>query len=272
MCCFRKKIIAILFGVIFTMFLFYHPKKLIKSSREDIIVGICADNGDYSSLKDGKYVGFEIDLANSIGDSMKKKIIFKDMQFNNLFPALQSGDIDFIIASVQYTDRRGELFSFSKEYLKHDSMKLLTTKLHSGIFNIKDLDSKNATFIAQSASSYLSYLNENVKLGLVKEVVNIFETQQIIQDNAKKKDKKRDLYFLYDPETIKYISDMEYAKGTCVIQVESNIRGYSIVMRKEIDSNDDKNLLDKINKFIESSEYKNKLLPELTNKYFKNKK
>jgi polar amino acid transport system substrate-binding protein len=79
------------------------------------------------SINDGKdAVGFDIDLAKSMAESMGIELEIKVIAFDKLIPALRSGKIDIIISNMTITPKRNTQVSFVGPYLT--SGKCLITK------------------------------------------------------------------------------------------------------------------------------------------------
>lgn len=67
--------------------------------------------------KNGKVVGFDIDLGNEIGKEMGVPVEFKEIAFDKLFESLNNGEIDLVISSVTITTDRSKIVSFSSPYI-----------------------------------------------------------------------------------------------------------------------------------------------------------
>jgi polar amino acid transport system substrate-binding protein len=79
------------------------------------------------SINDGKdAVGFDIDLAKAMADSMGVELEVKVIEFEKLIPALKSGKIDMIISNMTITPKRNTQVAFVGPYLT--SGKCLITK------------------------------------------------------------------------------------------------------------------------------------------------
>ncbi len=115
------------------------------SKMEDIkaagklVLGTAADYPPYEFHKeiDGKdeIVGFDIEIAKAIANSMGVELEIVDMKFDGLLPALVTGDIDLIVAGMVATEERKESVDFSIPYyvaqqrfiVKKDNAQKLTT-------------------------------------------------------------------------------------------------------------------------------------------------
>ncbi|WP_138204062.1 transporter substrate-binding domain-containing protein [Haloimpatiens lingqiaonensis] len=93
----------------------------IKQNKK-IVLGTCADYPPYEFHKEvnGKdtIVGLDIEIAKSVAKDLGVELEIKDMKFDGLLPALSSGNIDFIVASMTPTAERAKSVDFSKIYYK----------------------------------------------------------------------------------------------------------------------------------------------------------
>lgn len=103
----------------------------IKESGK-IVLGTCADYPPYESHKqvNGKdeIVGFDIEVAKEIAKDLGVKLEIKDMDFKGLLAALQTGNIDFVVAGMTPTPERKESVDFSKIYYDAEQGLLLRTE------------------------------------------------------------------------------------------------------------------------------------------------
>lgn len=85
-----------------------------------IILGTSADYPPYEFhiLKDGKdeIVGFDVSIGKEIAKDLGVELEIKDMAFDGLLAALQSGNIDMVIAGMTPTDERKQSVDFSTVY------------------------------------------------------------------------------------------------------------------------------------------------------------
>ncbi|MBZ4682748.1 MAG: hypothetical protein JG768_172 [Fusobacteriales bacterium] len=83
--------------------------------------------------EDGKATGISVDLAYELGKYLNRDIEIVDTSFGSLIPALETGKIDIIIASMSITKERAEKINFSKPYFYFSLVTLLNKNS-----NIKD--------------------------------------------------------------------------------------------------------------------------------------
>ncbi|HZJ99664.1 MAG TPA: transporter substrate-binding domain-containing protein [Tissierellaceae bacterium] len=65
---------------------------------------------------DGNFIGYDIDIGYAIGESLGVEVEFKQYEFSGLIPALQTGDIDLILAGMTIRGDRAAAVSFSDPY------------------------------------------------------------------------------------------------------------------------------------------------------------
>ncbi len=82
-------------------------------------VGIVGDLGmPFSLIKDGKHVGFDIELSTRFAASIGKEFAPVDMPFGSLIASISTDKIDLITASMMITDERKKMINFSDPYFK----------------------------------------------------------------------------------------------------------------------------------------------------------
>jgi polar amino acid transport system substrate-binding protein len=69
------------------------------------------------TMKDGQIAGLDIDLARLIAASLDVKLTLKQMNFNDLLPALQAGQVDMVLSGMTITPARNLRFAFVGPYL-----------------------------------------------------------------------------------------------------------------------------------------------------------
>jgi polar amino acid transport system substrate-binding protein len=145
--------ITIIFALFITIFLagcVQSETKGEKSStlkeitkREKLIVG--TSSGYYPfHMKDkkGNFIGYDIDTAKAIADTLKVDIEFKYFSFDGLIPALQSEKVDIIIAGMTIRGDRALSVSFTNPYFSTGQV-LMVPKKDASTKDWKDLDLPN---------------------------------------------------------------------------------------------------------------------------------
>lgn len=89
-------------------------------SREDVLViGLDATYPPFEFVDtQGRITGVSVAIGDEIGKTTGKKVTYRNMNFDGLIPALQSGQIDLIISSVTASEQRRQSIDFSEPYVK----------------------------------------------------------------------------------------------------------------------------------------------------------
>lgn len=98
--------------------------------------------------KEGKYIGFEIDVAQRLADDLGVKLQLVPTNWDGIIPALLSGKFDVIIGSMSVTPQRLISVNFSVPY-DHAYVDLTLNKEKSA--NINKLEDLNAGSVIISA-------------------------------------------------------------------------------------------------------------------------
>lgn len=90
------------------------PEIVLDGKNGILKFGTSAVTEPFSFHKDGKIVGFDIELAYRIAKRMGKKLEIVDMDFGAMIPSLSSGKSDFIGACITVTKERKQKALFSE--------------------------------------------------------------------------------------------------------------------------------------------------------------
>ena len=89
--------------------------KKIKKTKK-LVVGTSADYPplEFTASEDGntKYVGVDIELAKDIAKDLDAKLVIKNMSFDSLLVALETGKVDMVISAMtpNQNERRALIF------------------------------------------------------------------------------------------------------------------------------------------------------------------
>lgn len=109
--------------------------------KEKLIVGTEATFPPFEMIKDGEYTGFDMEIIRAIGESQGYDVEIKHLGFDALIPAVQSGNIDCVIAAVSIDEERSKKVDFSQPYF--DAGLIIAVKKDtSGITTTEDLQGK----------------------------------------------------------------------------------------------------------------------------------
>jgi len=111
--------------------------------------------------KEGKYIGFEIDIANQLAKDMGVKIKFREYQWDKMIPALKKGEIDIIASGLSITPRRSLEIDFSNPYSSSGYSLVSNLSLTKDFTSIKDLNNEKI-YIAAVKGTVSASLAEKV--------------------------------------------------------------------------------------------------------------
>lgn len=124
---------------------------------DTIVIGTNAEYPPFSFLRDGKIVGFDIDVAQEVVKRLGKKAELLDMPFDMLLPYLQLGNVHIIAAGISPKPSRAKHVLFSKPYLENDPLLVITSANTPKITSVDDLAGKVVVVNdGYTADSYIS--------------------------------------------------------------------------------------------------------------------
>ncbi len=95
--------------------------------------------------KNGKYIGFEIEVAQKLAKDMGVKIEFVPTKWSGIIPALLTGKFDIIIGGMTITPQRNLKVNFSEPY-EFAGMSIVANKKNAGgRTQLKDFDTPETT-------------------------------------------------------------------------------------------------------------------------------
>lgn len=103
-----------------------------------IVVGNSPDYPPFETINDkGEIVGFDIDMINEVAKKLGVKVEIKQMSFETIITAVQSGQVDIGVSGFSVTPERKKSVDMSNPYLVGGQV-IVTTK-DSGIKSKEDL-------------------------------------------------------------------------------------------------------------------------------------
>lgn len=107
---------------------------------------------------DGGVEGFNVDLANLIGETLGAEMSVDSAQFAGLIPALQAGTYDFLVAPVTVNEERATNLLFTEGFM--DTNFAFVVPAGSPEFTSLE-DFRGKVIAVNRGSAYDSYLTEN---------------------------------------------------------------------------------------------------------------
>lgn len=223
-------------------------------AAKKLYVGTNAEFAPYEYLENGKMVGFDIELMDAIGEELGYEIVWSNMSFDGLLPALQMKKIDAVIAGMSQTPERQKAVTFSMPYL------LFSSDEHYVIVNEESSYVKKEELNGKKIGVQIGTMQEEFAkdLGGLPQLYNSWTGALMdLQQN------KIDAVIIADVSGEEYLKTMKGIKKIDV--VEENFPGASIALRKG-----ETELAEQINQAILKIDAEGKYL-EILKKYFPDK-
>ncbi|MGW6459449.1 glutamate ABC transporter substrate-binding protein [Streptomyces sp. NPDC055078] len=239
---------------------------------DKITIGIKYDQpGVGLKTQDGKYIGFDVDVATYIAKELghdAKDIVWKQAPSAERETLISNGDVKFVVASYSINDKRKEKVSFAGPYLlAHQD--LLIRADDTSITKATDLNSKKLCSVtgstsAQNVKDKLAPKADLQQLGGYSECLNGLENKTV------------DALTTDDSILAGFASQKEHQGKFKLAGLKLSDENYGIGLKKG-----DKDLQSKINKALEKmksdgswdkfvkanfgpANYKNEPAPEIT--------
>ncbi len=113
-------------SLLFSFILFFGctlPQKA--SPQKPLVIGMSVNYPPIAFTIDNQPAGVEADFAKRLSDELHRDINIKILPWNQLYPALRSGEIDMVMSGVSITKRRSEHVLFSEPYMQISQMALM---------------------------------------------------------------------------------------------------------------------------------------------------
>ena len=110
-----------------------------KHDGNKLIIGMEAAYPPFEVVNEkGEFTGVSVDMGRELAKSMGKEAEFRNIAFDGLIPALQTGSIDIIISSMTANEERRKSIDFSDPYVKTQLSILAASK--SPVQKLEDLN------------------------------------------------------------------------------------------------------------------------------------
>ena len=103
--------------------------------------------------KDGKLIGFEVDVATKLAADMGVKLELVPTAWDGIIPALVSGKFDFIIGGLTITPKRALTINFSNPYDYGETLAVVNKKVAPNITTLAQLNSPDVTFATRRGAT-----------------------------------------------------------------------------------------------------------------------
>ena len=143
---FFRRLLLVIIPVIFSHQLYARSDKndvFYKVQKTgEITVGVSILPPWVMKNKEGKLIGFEIDIVNQLAKDLAVKIKVKEYQWDKMIPALKRGEIDVIASGLSITPKRALEINFSNPYSSSGYSLVTCLTLTKDFTSIKDLNNE----------------------------------------------------------------------------------------------------------------------------------
>ncbi len=139
------------------------------ASADKLVVATDTAFVPFEFMQDGEYVGFDIDMWNTIADELGLEFELRPMDFNGIIPGLQTGQVDVALAGITIREDRAQVIDFSDGY--YDSGFLIMVPVDSEIESFADLEGK--TLAVRTGTSAADYARDNFTNTTLRQFPNI---------------------------------------------------------------------------------------------------
>ena len=106
----------------FTDYSFEMPELQNTGANGQLVVAIASGKGlPFATLRNGSFVGSDIELAERFGAYLQRKVVYSDMEFGSVVAACASGKADMACSTLVITEERAKQVDFSDPYYALES-------------------------------------------------------------------------------------------------------------------------------------------------------
>jgi polar amino acid transport system substrate-binding protein len=117
-------------------------------------VGMSGDQPPFAVVsKDGKLIGYEVDLANLLADAMGVKLEIVQKPFGDLLGALEKGEFDAIMSGMTMTPKRNLKAAFVGPYIVSGKSILTKSATLAALKEASEIDSTSIKVVALKGST-----------------------------------------------------------------------------------------------------------------------
>ena len=230
--------------VLALFFLFKANDNDVSINNNNLVVGVSPDYPPFEFTKDGKIVGFDIDLINEIAKTMHMEVKIREMEFSSLIPSLNSGEVDLIISSISRNSDRSENIDFSEPY--YASAFTIISKDDQNFSSLEDLpnDAKVGVQTGSTMENFVNNYNDSVDKSL--KIISLGSNFILIE---KLKLGEIDALVVEDAQASSFVKNIVGLKSNTIednVYIDEEESSYVIGLKK------DSSLTEKVNQAIEN--------------------
>ena len=149
-----------------------------------IRVGMSATQPPFTvKSKEGKLIGYEVDLATLLANAMGVEIEFVEKPFSDLLNALENGEVDVVMSGMTMTPERNLKVAFVGPYIVSGKSILTKSKTLAAIKEAKEIDQANATLATLEGSTSQKFVERFIEKAKLTTTKDYDEAVQLVLDD-----------------------------------------------------------------------------------------
>lgn len=154
--------------------------------RGEIRIGMSGDQPPFSmTANDGSLFGLDVDMAKGLADNIGVKAKLVKMNFRDLIPALQNGEIDMIISGLTMSIDRNKKVAFIGPYLISGNTILSKSDKFMDAKSISDVDKPGVKVVVMQGTTSEEFAKASItKAILFKSATTKLALQMLMEDKV----------------------------------------------------------------------------------------
>jgi polar amino acid transport system substrate-binding protein len=133
------------------------------TQRGELRVGTSGTQPPLSATaKDGSLMGFDIEIANAMARAMGVKLTLVPMDFHDLLPAVEKGEVDMVLSGLTMTPQRNMKVAFVGPYLVSGMSLLTKSKTMSKLRKAEEINTATVKVAALRGSTAEKFAQSNL--------------------------------------------------------------------------------------------------------------
>ncbi len=156
--------------------------RIVKSGT--IRVGMSGTQPPFSvKSKEGKLIGYEVDLATLLANAMSVEVKFVEKPFSELLSALESGEVDVVMSGMTMTPARNLKVAFVGPYIVSGKSILTKSKTLAAIKEAKEIDQANAKLATLEGSTSQKFVEKFIEKATLTTTKDYDEAVKLVLDD-----------------------------------------------------------------------------------------
>jgi polar amino acid transport system substrate-binding protein len=152
-------------------------------NKGEIRVGMTGTQPPFSvKSKSDDLIGYEVDLAKYLAESMGVELKLVELEFSKLIPALEKGSIDMIMSGMTITPKRNSRVAFVGPHMVAGKSILTKSDVYSRTKNTEELNTEGIRVAALASSTSEDFVKGYLPKTQLTPVANYDEGIQLIID------------------------------------------------------------------------------------------